>query len=167
MEISVKQLISNLAAREESLVLESIVALRKKGNAESVGALLECYFVSDSAAIKNEIIMLFNDVKDNRVAGVWAAGLEKYIDRPGFSELLSCCWMARVDFGNELMRFARMFVKGNLMTAIEAITVIEQNMGSASEQTIETMLAYLENECEAMIPDTQKIYKQWTNELKN
>jgi hypothetical protein len=167
MEISLKQMIENLEGNQEKLILETITQIRRRGNGNTIVPLIECYFASDSKKVRSEIKQLFCDIKDKKVATIWADGLLKHIGGNGFSELVGCCWQSSISCHNEIMIFAEIMVKGDLYSCIEAITVIEQSLSNADENIRKKLINYLENHLNNMESDNYKLSQSFLIELNN
>ncbi|HOY38651.1 MAG TPA: hypothetical protein PLK75_05060 [Bacteroidales bacterium] len=157
MELSLKQIIANLSATEETTVLDSVNYLAGNGKPESVQPLIECYFITFSQPVKKRILELFCDIKDSRAAAPWVETMMKHTQSDGFRELLSCCWQSSIGFQHHLESFADIVATADLYTSIEAISVIESNIANAGHNEIMQMASQLRDSIPAMSPEKQRL----------
>ncbi len=165
MGINLEQLILNLQSNEEAVVTDSIRSLRRYGNASSIEPLIDCFFSSDSAIVRQEIVDLLGDIKDNSVAGIWAQQIEKYRGSNGFREMLACCWISDVDFSNELMVFARILIQGKYYECLEAVTIIQENLPLASDEMRGELCSFVQDRYVDMSGPVQGLVKTFLKGL--
>ena len=126
--LKTKELLKELTSGKEDKILSAFTAIRIRGNAELLPVIISLVFDEPTGAVRCEALNLLNDLKDKDSVPYIAAELIKHRGKNGFNNLVSSCWQCGLDFSEYLDLFADMVVKDNFETAIEAFTVIEENL---------------------------------------
>jgi hypothetical protein len=123
-----KGLVLRIEQATENDMLEIIKDVESKGGDFIIEPLILKYFNSTSENIKKQIFSLFCRLKDNSIAEVWIKSLQYYADQPEVYSLLSATWQSSIDFSAYLNDFLVFIEKGDVQTALEAITSIQENL---------------------------------------
>lgn len=136
----VKKLRSGLASTEEKEILKAVEAAREEGDARIVPDLIEVWAVTESEEIRNNILSVFNDLKNSDAT----EHLIEALDHPDIhdrSDLLAVFWNSRLDGSEKIDKFTEIAVEGSYQEAFEALTAIEEMEGPFGEdQAMEAQL---------------------------
>jgi hypothetical protein len=75
-----------------------------------------------------------NDLKDQAACREVIEEIRKEWKADTISMLVSSCWQSGLDYAEYSMDLANVFLKGDYVTAIECLTVIEENVEELSTE---------------------------------
>ncbi|MBL4707804.1 MAG: HEAT repeat domain-containing protein [Flavobacteriales bacterium] len=129
----IAEIIKDFKADEIKVVLEAIKKNRKEGNSSTFKALLDLLKDTDEPLIEANIIEFLYDLKDEESIPVLVQAIqdEEYAFYHNF--LVAAFWQSAIDGADYLEVFLKAAIKGEYMTTLEALTVIE-NFDSAFAQ---------------------------------
>lgn len=121
----VQDLISNLSAKDSKTVVKAIKALKTNGDETSIEPLISLLSRTDSEAIKKEIVDLLNTIKSTAVPAALIACLNnpEYVNAR--QAMLVSIWSTALNYNQYFGEIAQATVDGDLMEAIECITILE------------------------------------------
>ena len=131
--VVIKEIISHFKSDDSKIVLEAIKKNRKEGNSVSFKALLELLRDTDEPTVEAAIIEFLYDLKDEESIPVLIDAIqdEDFLFYQSF--LVAAFWQSAIDGSDYLDVFVKTAIKGDYMTSLEALTVIE-NFDSAFPQ---------------------------------
>ena len=156
-ETKLKDLSSILNKDNNNLVNEAIGKLRDEQPFEgAIGLLTSFYDRTDDFGIRKTIEGFMNDIKDQSACNEVIGEIRKPWKDETISMLVSSCWQSGLNYSEFSADFAHVFVKGDYITAIECLTVIEE---SASDMAME-----VKDEIKRIVSDSTTAF---TNEKKS
>ena len=143
----VAQIILQLSSPETKDIIKAIKALKMNGDESAIEPLVDLYCKTKNNVIHNEITDLLNSVKSTKVPSI----LINCLDNPTYSIarqiILSSIWNSNLDYTPFLLQIVEAAQKGEMMDAMECLTIIENMEGTLSEEKIMdaeiSMKAYL------------------------
>jgi hypothetical protein len=134
-EKKLKDLSALLNKDNNILINEAIGLLRDELPFEGViGTLVAYYDKTEDFAVRKTIEAFMNDIKDQTACNEVISEIRKPWKDETISMLVSSCWQSGLNYSEFSTDFAGVFVRGDYITAIECLTVIEE---SASELTVD------------------------------
>jgi len=130
----VKEIIKDLGAEDAQIVLNAIKKSRKDGNAETLRAILNTLKDTDEPSVEAAVIEFLFDLKDEESVAVLIEAIQDNEMSYYHNFLVSSFWQAAIDGSAYLEVFVRAAIKGEYMTTLEALTVVE-NFDSAYSQS--------------------------------
>ena len=132
----IKSLILDLRPGDVNRQLKAVKSLKVHGDHTVVIPLLDVLSNADDEKLRNEIIETLNSVKLTSVPPVIAKALgdDKYASIRQI--LLSSIWNSGLDYREYLADIIKAAVKGEMMDALECITIIENIEEELSEEHI-------------------------------
>lgn len=132
----VAQIVLQLSSPEPKDVIKAIKSLKMSGNETAIEPLIDLYCNSQNNAIQAEIIDLLNSIKSTKVPPVIISCLvnEKY--SAARLVMLSSIWNSNLDYTSYLLEIAEATQKGEMMEAMECLTILENMEGTLSEEKI-------------------------------
>lgn len=121
-------IISGLKSGDDKIVLSSIEEIRLHGNIDILPALIALIFDNSSKEVQSSAINVLNDLKDPSAVPVIARSLLSFRGKNNFYALVSSCWQNGLDFSPHLNLFVDFLTDDDLEVAIEAYSVIEENI---------------------------------------
>jgi|GEM_PF-264953 len=120
-----KEAIINLFSSDDKIVMKGLKSIRNNGDASTIRPLLDVYQSASSDAVKREISDIFCCLKTEVVVDEMVAALEveKYSDLQTL--LLSGLWHSGLFPNEHIDTLSKVAIKGDFMTAVESVTVIE------------------------------------------
>ena len=133
---AVKDILKDLKANDANIVLEAIKRNRKDGNVKTFKALLETLRDTDEPTVEASIIEFLYDLKDEDSipALVEAINDEEFSYYHSF--LVAAFWQSSIDGSGHIDLFVQKAIDGDYMTALEALTVIENFDSSFSQSEL-------------------------------
>lgn len=127
-EKKLKDLTQILNKDNNILISEAIALLREELPFEgAIGLLTALYDKNDDYSVRKAVEGFMNDLKD-QTAGIEVINeIRKELKPDTISMLVSSCWQSGLDYSEYSTDFANVFLKGDYVTAIECLTVIEES----------------------------------------
>ncbi len=143
-------IIKDLASSESKKVFTALKQLRKHGKKEAILPLINTLHVTDNEEVKNEIINLLFDLKDQSVVEelILAIKDDRFIkEKP---TLISIFWQSSLDSSEYISVFIKEAIKGDYMVGVEVLSVIDNYEATFQETEIEDLKFDLDEaiECE-------------------
>ena len=132
----IKALLLNLGSKEEKKQLEAVKALKVNGDETVIGPLIEVLVNTKSDKLKAEISDLLNTIKSTSVPPEIAKCLMDSSLAPAHQIILSSIWNSGLDYRSYLKEIISATLQGDLMTAIECITIIENQEDLFTEEQL-------------------------------
>lgn len=126
-ETKLKKLSSLLHKDNNNLINEAIGKLRDEHPFEgAIGLLTSFYDSTDDFTLRKTIEGFMNDIKDQSACKEVIGEIRKPWKDDTISMLVSSCWQSGLNYSEFSADFAHVFIKGDYITAIECLTVIEE-----------------------------------------
>jgi hypothetical protein len=133
-EKKLKELSSLLNKDNNNLIIEAIGLLREEQPFEGAIGLLAAYYNrTDNNTIRKAIENFMNDLKDQTVCTEVIAEINKQWKHNTISMLVASCWQSGLNYSDYSPDFVKIFLKGDYVTAIETLTVIEEMVNKLSQ----------------------------------
>lgn len=127
------------------LISEEIRLLREGQPFEGViGLLTSFYDKTDDNSIRKSIEGFMNDLKDQTASKEVITEIRKQWKADTTSMLVSSCWQSGLDYSKYATDLAEIFLKGDYVTAIECLTVIEESSEKITRKTKDELIKYVE-----------------------
>jgi hypothetical protein len=150
-----KELAAILDKDNNILISEAIGLLREEQPFEgAIGLLTLFYNKTDDYSLKKTIEGLMNDLKDQSASNEVITEIRKQWKAETISMLISSCWQSGIDYSEYSLDLARVFLKGDYVTAIECLTVIEETVHKLSREKKDEIIKVIEEN--PIIPVNEK-----------
>jgi hypothetical protein len=131
----IKELSDTLNNDSNLAIVESIELLRQEMPFEgAIGLLTAFYDKTDDSSIRKSIAGFMNDLKDQTVCREVIIETGKSWKNDTISMLVSSCWQSGLNYSEYSLDLAKVFIKGDYVTAIECLTVIEESVHELSRE---------------------------------
>jgi len=161
------ELISGLNSPDENTVAETLQKLRDRGNVDILPEVFSLLFSGKMENLHAEIVSLLNDVKDPDAVPVFMEGVRLYRGKPGFEELVSACWQCGLDFSEFMDEFINLVIEEDYYPAVEAFSVIEENISALSPQMRTARLEYIRSRMENLTPQKSLLVNELMAVISN
>ena len=144
-EKRIKELDEILNKDNNKVITEAIDLLRQEKPFEGAIGLLTAFFdKTNDFSIRKNITGFMNDLKDQSVCQEVINEIRKQWKPDTISMLVSSCWQSGLNYSEYSLDLAKVFLKGDYITAIECLTVIEESVRELSKATKEEIMKMLE-----------------------
>ena len=128
------------------MIAESIEILRQEKPFEgAIGLLTAFYDNTDDISIRKSIAGFMNDLKDQSVCQEVITEIRKPWKNDTISMLVSSCWQSGLDYSEYSLDLAKIFLKGDYVTAIECLTVIEESVHELNKEQKDEVIKLIED----------------------
>jgi hypothetical protein len=135
-----------LKQNNELLIIEAINLLREEQPFEGVIFLLsEYYDKTDHRSVKRTIESFINDIKDTALCNEIITEINRGWQSHTTSMLVSSCWQSGLDYSKNLEDFAKAFMSGDYVVAVECLTVIEEMLPKIGKDETDSIRKIIEN----------------------
>jgi hypothetical protein len=149
-----KDLESLLNKDNKILITSGIGLLREEKPFEGAIALLTSYYDNtDDLAIRKAIQGFMNDLKDQSVCEEVIIEIRKQWKPDTTSMLVSSCWQSRLNYSAYCHDLAEVFIRGDYVTAIECLTVIEESLGDLNKVQKDEILKLIKESPPSLIKE--------------
>jgi hypothetical protein len=137
-------IINNLSAKEEKKVFTALKQLRSHGKKEAIYPLIELLHSTESEEVKSEVTSLLFDLKDPDVVDELINVIEddRFINERAM--IISIFWQSSLDSTEHISTIVKQAIKGDYMTGIEVLSVIDNYDATFQETEIEDLKVDLE-----------------------
>jgi hypothetical protein len=130
------KLLAQLSSKDEKEQIKAVIKLKSDGDESVVEDLVNTFNSTESESLKKEIVDLFNTIKSTKVP----AELVKCLVNPNYKAsrqmMLTSIWSSGLDYNQYMGEIAQAAVEGELMEAIECITILENLENGLNEDEI-------------------------------
>lgn len=137
-------LIKGLQSNDTSIVLDSIKKNRKEGNSKSFEVLMTVLRDTDEPTIEAAIIEFLFDLKDQDSVPILLRCIQDKEYEYYKHFLIASFWQSAIDGSDELAFFVEQGVKGDYMSCLEALTVVENFDAAYNEMELADLEADLQ-----------------------
>jgi hypothetical protein len=133
-EKKINDLIEILNKDNNIVITDAIEQLRQEKPFEgAIGLLTALYDRSDDGSVRKAIAGFMNDLKDQAACSEVINEIRKEWKPDTISMLVSSCWQSGLNYSDYSLDLAQVFLKGDYITAIECLTVIEETVSELSK----------------------------------
>ncbi len=144
-EKKIKELVELLKKDNNIVITEAIELLRLEKPFEgAIGLLTAFYDKTDDYTIKKAIAGFLNDLKDQTACVEVIKEIRKQWKADTISMLVSSCWQSGLNYSDFSLDLAKVFLKGDYVTAIECLTVIEESVHELSRKQKDEVIKLIE-----------------------
>lgn len=162
-----KSIVANLKSMKDEQVLSLIQDFRENGELFIVNPLLEMIYSNRSFSVKETILELIGDIKNQEAAAIIAQSIQNHIGDPNTPGLLSACWQSNLDFSDYLPVFIEILCRSDYQASFEAFTVIENSVGSIDKKSIDLYITTIESKLKVTPIDKQSLLTETIVMLEN
>ncbi len=120
--------IRKLRSGRHDVILETIGQLRSSGSPEILPEVIELISSDVSEEITDACVSLLNDLKNKKSAAFIPEAIRQNRKRKNLDRIVAACWQNGHDYSKDIDLFIDLVLKEDYMTAIEAFTVVEENI---------------------------------------
>jgi len=153
---SIKKL---LHSNVKEQIVEGLKEFEQHRFVELIPELLHLYEQNDDD-INRIIIFLLTNMKQKNGADIFVQSLKTLSSLNKHPELIRICWENGLNYASHLDFFAELFIQSSYDIALEAFTVIEENLKNANQQQVEDCIKVLQNAENNISPLLQSLYKE-------
>jgi len=150
-----KSILNSLKSNENEVVIAAIKEIKKKGSPELLSNLLGVYSNTDNAEIVTSSLDLLNDLHDQNCEEVIVNFLISCNNDVKKKQVVASCWQSAINYSKSLTLFSNIFVEGNLETAIEAFSVIDNCVDQATQENVLQVKEIIEGNYNTMSVEKQ------------
>jgi len=126
-------------------ILEAIEKLRlEQPFAGAIALFTSFYDKTDNSTLKKTIAGFMNDLKDQSVCAEVITEIRKPWKPDTISMLVSSCWQSGLNYSDYSSDMAKVFLRGDYVTALECFTVIEESVDELSKVGKDKIIKILE-----------------------
>ena len=132
-EKKIKELAVILDKDNNILISEAIGLLREEQPFEgAIGLLAAFYDSTQDNLIRKSIEGFMNDIKDQSAIKEIITEIRKQLKPSTINMLVSSCWQSGLNYSEYSSDLTEIFLKGDYLTAVECLTVIEESVHELS-----------------------------------
>ncbi|NOY37752.1 MAG: hypothetical protein GXO83_09260 [Chlorobi bacterium] len=155
-----KEIIKRLFSPDEKVVIRTITEIREQGTAALIPAILEIYRSTSSPVIRMQIQRLLTDLKNQEAAGPLTEEIFKISNPELKRALMAACWQSGLDFSPFLKKFFKSLLTEDYVIALEAFSVIENNLNPLDKLQLQFYYDYLSEHMDHCSPVTRPLTRQ-------
>jgi hypothetical protein len=157
-EKKIKELDEILNKDSNIVINEAIELLRQEKPFEgAIGLLTAFYERTDDFSIRKTIAGFMNDLKDQAACQEVIKEIRKQWKSDTISMLVSSCWQSGLNYSDYSLDLAKVFLKGDYITAIECLTVIEESVHKLSKASKDEIMKMLEESPVSQIKEKKEL----------
>jgi len=157
------ELLKQLESKDQVLVIKALDKLEKVANINDLPSIIGVMAGLTESILVNHFTNFLSNIRSTGAPVVMA----QFLADPSYAkirtELARACWESQLDYSPYLLLFARLFIAGDFMLALEAFSVIESacQERSVSKKVITEISILIKNS----LPDQPEAKQSLTREL--
>jgi hypothetical protein len=160
-EKKIKELYEVLNKNNNIAITEAIELLRQEKPFEGAIGLLTAYYdKSEDFIIRKKIAGFLDDLKDQHACREVIEEIRKEWKSDTISMLVSSCWQSGLNYSDYSFDLAQVFMKGDYVTAIECLTVIEESVDEISRVRKNEIIKMLEEGQASQITEKKTLIQE-------
>ncbi len=161
-----EEIIRKLHSGKQEVILETLQELRYNGNRDILPEVIDLISSDVSEETADACAGLLNDLKDKSSAGVIAEAIRKDRKRMNLHRIVAACWQNGLDYSSDIDLFIDLVLEEDYMTALEAFTVVEENIHNLSISERDKKALYIESRFTAMDDEKNKLVRELLSVVK-
>ncbi len=153
-----KEIQKKLETGDTNQIINTLKEIRTSGKALIIPLIIEVLEQDKEKIISQEILSILSQLKDKNCVSYIIEALKTDEVKKYRKEIITTCWQSGLDYSVHIELFAKEFIKGDLTTAIEAFTVIEEWIFESDKQTIVNCKEYLVSAVSEVGDDKKPLY---------
>lgn len=137
--------INALSSNSEIEILATLHLIKDLGNIDHLTAVINLISTTQSKVISKLSLEIARTIKDKQAARIILSHIEDKKYTTVKKQLVALCWENDFDLQNELDLFINIFATDPLEIAIEAYTVVSENIMNVTEEQKNRYTALLNN----------------------
>lgn len=132
-----KEVLEQLISLDEAVVKKALDKIRKNGDHNFVGPLMQRLITGENTLVHAMILQLFQDLKDKPSMDMLLDELpdSKFDDlRP---KLLECVWQSGIDVRHRLDAIVDINLRGDYLVCLETLTIVENFDPGIDNETLD------------------------------
>jgi len=140
------------------LITKAIELLREELPFEgAIGLLVSYYDKTDDFSVRKTIEGFMNDIKDQSACVEVINEIRKQWKADTISMLVSSCWHSGLNYSEFSSDLADIFLKGDYVTAIECLTVIEESVPELTRKKKDDIIKIIEESPLSLVPEKKSL----------
>lgn len=151
---------TRLRSGRDDVIIDSLQQLREEGSKELIKDIAAVFLMNPGEELAMQLCAFFNDLKEQDCAKPHVEFLIENSSFPYRRELIASCWQNALNYSAYLSFFTDIVFKSDYETAIEAFSVIEEDIDQLPaperlelSKKIESGLKNAENEKKALLQE--------------
>ncbi len=153
-----KEIQQKFDTKDTRQLMATLKEIRINGQALIIPLIIEILETHNDEEIKTEILSILGQLKDKESVSYIIEALQSGKIKNYKKEIITTCWQSGLDYSGHITLFAKEFIKGNYVTAIEAFTVIEEWIYKSDNKTIIDCKNYLIGAVSEVDNDKKPLY---------
>ncbi len=162
-----KEIIKILKSNDNTLIIDTLKNLKKTGNKNLIPEIYNLLISSDDTKIRNEIINIFNNLKDQASVPFLLSAIQNCTDSKILNILVSSCWNNGLNYSEYYDVFIELIIKRDFELAFEAHTVIENQSRKLNTEIIDSYITQLKAHIKESDSQKTVIINETINTLLN
>lgn len=155
--MKIKDIIDFLASDDEKLIKKALSALKVDGNATVIPVLVDLLLKNkDDKKFQKEILEILSSLKDTSATETMIEMIRDEKHLPIRQLLLSTIWNSALDYSNYMADFVLIACEGDLLEALDCLTILENLPGEIEERHILEAQWHLKEYIEELAPKDEK-----------
>jgi hypothetical protein len=140
------------------LITQAIDLLREERPFEgAIGLLVSYYDKTDDLSVRKTIEGFMNDLKDQSASIEVMNEIKKPWKEETISMLVASCWQSGLNYSEFAGELADIFIKGDYITAVECLTVIEESAPELTRKTKDAIINTVKKAPVSPIPEKKSL----------
>jgi hypothetical protein len=161
-----RETIRRLRSGRKELILETVRELRQNGNRDIMPDVIGLISAGSNDEVTDACVSLLNDIKDRSSAQVISEFIRKDRKRRNLDRIVAACWQNGQDYSGDIDLFIDLVLEEDYATAVEAFTVVEQNIHPLSISQRQEKAVYIESRISEISQEKRSLVRELIAILK-
>jgi len=155
-----KAWIKALDSDDPGIVTPAIYEIRNSGSVNMIPYLFKKINRKTPFEVRTEILSLLSEIKSADAVPVIVTSLESRDFGEYLAALIAACWQSGLDFSAHLRTFAKFFIQGDYITALESFTLLEEAFPNATDDARLECIRYIRESEHLVLVEKLPLYRE-------
>lgn len=164
---NIKQMRSGLSSTDSQIVINTLQQVKNAGSPVLIPELIELLRKNRGNEVGDHIIAILNNLKYQESASELVRAIRKEQQSEILSLLVAACWKNGLDYSSYVDDFVNVFLEANYLTALDALTVIENTTTNLAHDLTQSRINKLRTYLDQTGEDKKMLVLELINILTN
>ena len=145
---NIKEIRSGLLSKDSQIVINTLQQVKNSGSPVLIPELIDLLRKSRGNEVRGHIVSILNNLKNQSAAAELVKAIRQEDQQDMVSLLVAACWKNGLDYSQYIDDFIYIFLEYDYMTALDALTVIENDTRNLeqgpTQNRIDKLKAYMD-----------------------
>jgi len=142
---NIKEIRTGLSSKDSQVVINTLQQVKNSGSPVLIPELIDLLRKTKGSEVRNQIVSILNNLKYQPSASELVKAIRQEDQPEMVSLLVAACWKNGLDYSAYIDDFIQIFLEYDYITALDALTVIENATGNLEAGATQSRITKLKS----------------------